>query len=134
MVQQLWKTTFLWRSRPRLLVSRYSLKHIFNIFIRFRRSHGEGVFGHRERSFSKTLSVVNIFKKAVFLLSWCGRVKTKLFENPDVTGSIYNPSEHTLISLGITLGHVVYLFSLNTARADTSHDSLGGRKTKIFRR
>ena len=51
------------------------------------RPHGDGVFCHRKRSFSKTLSRVDIFEKAVFLLS-CGRVKTELFENTDVTASI----------------------------------------------
>ena len=51
------------------------------------RPHGDGVFAHRKRSFSKTLSRVDIFEKTVFLLS-CGRVKTELFENADVTASI----------------------------------------------
>ena len=41
----------------------------------------------------------------------CGRVKTELFENVDVTVSICNPSERALGSLGITRGHFVYLFS-----------------------
>ena len=51
------------------------------------RPHGDGVFGHRKRSFSKALSRVDLFENAVFLLS-CGRVKTELFENADITASI----------------------------------------------
>ena len=43
-------------------------------------------------------------ENAVFMLS-CGRVKTKLFENADVTASIYDVSEHAHRSLGITQGH-----------------------------
>ena len=41
----------------------------------------------------------------------CGRVKTELFENADVTTSIYHQSELALGSLGITRGHVACLFS-----------------------
>ena len=41
----------------------------------------------------------------------CGRVKTELVENADVTASIYLQSEHALGSLGITRGHVACLFS-----------------------
>ena len=52
-----------------------------------RRPHGDGVFGHRKRSFSKTLSRVDLFENAVFMLSY-GRVKTELFENADVIASI----------------------------------------------
>ena len=72
--------------------------------------HGDGVFSHQKRSFLKTLSIVDLFEKAVFLFS-CGRVKTELFENADITVSIYNPSEHAFGSLGITRGHFVYVFS-----------------------
>ena len=50
------------------------------------------------------------FENAVFMLS-CGRVKTELFENADVTASIYDPSEPALGSLGITRGYFAYLFS-----------------------
>ena len=62
------------------------------------------------RSFSKTLSRVDLFENAVLLFSF-GRVKTELFENADVTASIYTPSEHAVGSLGITQGHFVYVFS-----------------------
>ena len=55
------------------------------------------------------------FENAVFQLS-CGRVKTKLFENADVTESIYRQSEHALGSLGITRGHVACLFSFIEVR------------------
>ena len=41
------------------------------------RPHGDGVFSHRKRSFSKTLSREDLFENAVFMLS-CGRVKTEL--------------------------------------------------------
>ena len=63
-----------------------------------------------KRSFSKTLSREDLLENPVFLFS-CGRKKTELFENADVTVSIYNPSEYALESLGITRGHFVYLFS-----------------------
>ena len=36
----------------------------------------------------------------------------ELFENADVTASIYNPSEHALGSLRIMRGHIVHLFSV----------------------
>ena len=39
--------------------------------------NGEGVFGHRKRSFSKKLCRVDLFENAVFLFSF-GRVKTEL--------------------------------------------------------
>ena len=42
---------------------------------------------------------MDLFENAVFLFS-CGRVKTELFENADVTASIYDVSEHALGSLG----------------------------------
>ena len=53
---------------------------------------------------------MDIHEHALFLFL-CGRVKTELSENADVTVSIYNPSEHALRSLGITRGYFVYLFS-----------------------
>ena len=79
------------------------------------RPHGDGVFGHRKRSFSKTLSRVDLFENTVFQLS-CGRMKTEPFENADVTASIYHPSEHAIGSLGITRGHVACLFSFIEVR------------------
>ena len=79
------------------------------------RPHGDGVFGHQKRSFSKTLSSVDLFENAVFMLS-CGRVKTELFENADVTASIYDVSEHAHGSLGITQGHFDCLFSFVKVR------------------
>ena len=79
------------------------------------RPHGDGVFSHRKRSFSKTLSRVDLFENAVFLFS-CGRVKTELFENADVKASIYDVSERALGSLGITRGHFAYLFSFIEVR------------------
>ena len=51
---------------------------------------------------------MDLFENAVFLFS-CGRVKTELFENADVTTSIYDVSEHALGSLGITRGHFACL-------------------------
>ena len=38
-------------------------------------------------------------------------MKTELFENADVTVSVYHPSKHALGSLGITRGHFDGLFS-----------------------
>ena len=66
-----------------------------------KRPHRDGVFGLRKRSFSKALSTVDLFENAVFMLS-CGRVKTELFEDADVTASIYDVSEHAQGFLGIT--------------------------------
>ena len=85
--------------------------------------HGDGVFGHRKRSFSKTLSRVDLFENAIFQLS-CGRVKTELFENADVTASIYHQSEHVLGSLGITRGHVACLFSFIEVRGRISSSNI----------
>ena len=60
---------------------------------------------------------MDLFENAVFMLS-CGRVKTELFENADVTVSIPDSviSEHALSSLGITRGHFACLFSLIEVR------------------
>ena len=58
---------------------------------------------------------MDLFENAVFLFS-CGRVKTELFENADVTTSIYDVSEHALGSLGITRGHFACLFSFIEVR------------------
>ena len=58
------------------------------------------------------LSRVDFFENAVFLLS-CGRVKTELLENADVTASIYDILQHAHRSLGITQGHFDCLFSLS---------------------
>ena len=43
----------------------------------------------------------------------CGRVKTELFENADVTASIYDVPEHAHGSLGITQGHLSVCFLLS---------------------
>ena len=75
-----------------------------------KRPHGDGVFGHQKRSFSKTLSRVDLIENAIFMLS-CGRVKTELLENADVTASIYDVLEHAHGSLGISQGHFDCLFS-----------------------
>ena len=47
------------------------------------RPHVNGVFGMRKRRFLKTLSRVEVFENAVFVLT-CGQVKTEVFENDDV--------------------------------------------------
>ena len=51
---------------------------------------------------------MDLFENAVFMLP-CGRVKLRgekeLFENADVTVSIYDVSEHAHGSLGIAQGH-----------------------------
>ena len=54
---------------------------------------------------------MDLFENAVFMLS-CGRVKTELFENADVTASIYDVSEHAHGSFGITQGHFDCLLSI----------------------
>ena len=46
----------------------------------------------------------------------CGRVKTELFENADVTTSIYYVSEHAHGSFGVTRGHFACLFSFVAVR------------------
>ena len=86
-----------------------------HLFYPCSRQHGDGVFSHRKRSFSNTLSRVDLFENAVFILS-CGRVKTELFENADVTVSIYDVSEHALGSLGIKRGHFACPFSFIEVR------------------
>ena len=58
---------------------------------------------------------MDLFENAVFILS-CGRVKTELIENADVTASIYDVSEHAHGSLGITQGHFDCLFSFIEVR------------------
>ena len=91
----------------------------FRIFLKTHLYHPFWVSVHTETAFSVTENEAFrkrppppewIFWKRRFMLS-CGRVKTELLENADVTVSIYNPSEHVLGSLGITQGHFVYLFS-----------------------
>ena len=83
--------------------------HLF-LSVLGQRPHGDGVFSHKKRIFSKTLPRVDLFETAVFMLS-IGRVKKEFFENADFTGSNYNPSEHALGSLGTTRGNFVYLLS-----------------------
>ena len=46
----------------------------------------------------------------------CGRMKTELFENANVTASIYDASEHAHGSLGIMQGHFDCLFSFIEVR------------------
>ena len=58
---------------------------------------------------------MDLFENAVFMLS-CGRVKTELFENADITASIYDVSEYAHGSLGITQGHFDCLFSFVKVR------------------
>ena len=87
-----------------------------------KRPHGDGVFGHQKRIFTKTLSRVDLFENAVFMLS-CGRVKTELFENADVTALTYEVSEHAHGSSGTTKGHFDCLFSfveVQTAKFECS--------------
>ena len=60
---------------------------------------------------------MDLLENAVFMLL-CGRVETELFENADVTASIYDISEHTLRSLGITRRLITLnAISLDHARA-----------------
>ena len=65
---------------------------------------------------------MDLFENAVFMLS-CGRVKTELFENADVTASIYDVSERAHGSLEITQGHfdcVVSFIEARTAKFECS--------------
>ena len=55
---------------------------------------------------------MDLFENAVFLFS-CGRVKTELFENADVTASIYDVSEHAHGSLGQQKGILIVCFLLS---------------------
>ena len=48
----------------------------------------------------------------------CGRVKTELFEDADVTASIYDVPEHAQGSLGTTQGHFDCLFSFVKVRTE----------------
>ena len=68
---------------------------------------------------------MDLFENAVFMLS-CGRVKTELFENADVTASIYDVSEHAHGSLGITQGHFDCLFSFVKVRTAEFECSIVG--------
>ena len=58
---------------------------------------------------------MDLVENAAFILS-CGRVKTELFENADVTASSYYISEHAHGSLGITRRHFACLFSFIEVR------------------
>ena len=63
------------------------------------------------------LSRVDLFENVISMLS-CGQVKTELFENADVTASIYDVREHVHGSLGISQGHFDCLFSFVKARTE----------------
>ena len=96
---------------------RFLEMHLFYQFsVSIHRPHGDGVLGHGKRSFSKTLTRVDLFKNAVFLFS-CGRVKMELFKKADVTASIYDASEHTHGSLEIAQGYFNCVFPLVEVRA-----------------
>ena len=74
---------------------------------------------------------MDLFENAVFMLS-CGRVKTELFENADVTASFYDVSEHAHGSLGITQGHFDCLFSFVKVRTAEFECSSVVVWTRIF--
>ena len=63
------------------------------------------------------MSRVDLSENAVFMLS-SGWAKTELFENADITASIYDVSEHAHGSLGITQGHFDRLFSFVEVRTE----------------
>ena len=46
--------------------------------------HVNGVFGNRNRSFSKTVSKTADFFNRVFFLEPCGQRKAEVFENDDI--------------------------------------------------
>ena len=58
---------------------------------------------------------MDLYENAVFMLSF-GKVKKELFENADVTASIYDVSEHAHGALGITQGHFDCLLSFIKVR------------------
>ena len=74
---------------------------------------------------------MDLFENAVFMLL-CGRVKTELFENADVTVSIYCISEHALGSLEITRGHFACLFSFIEVRIDISSNAHNFLKANVM--
>ena len=101
------------RSRPH--VSGYFGKRIF--FYSFWDSvHTSTAFLLTENeAFRKRFPEWIVLKMPFFMLL-CGRVKTELFENADVTASIHYVSEHAHGSLGITRGHLACLFSIMEVR------------------
>ena len=76
---------------------------------------------------------MDLFGNAVFMLS-CGRVKTELFENADVTASGVYVSEHAHGSLGITRGHFACLFSSIEAEHRSLHVAAFSRGREHFRK
>ena len=62
----------------------------------------------------------------------CGQLKTELFENADVTVSIYNVSDHAHRSLGIAQGHFDCLFSFVAVRTAKFECSSVFVRTGIF--
>ena len=74
---------------------------------------------------------MDLFENAVFMSS-CGWVKTELFENADVTASIYDVSELAHGSLGITQGHFDCLFSFVEVRTAKFECSCVFVWTRIF--
>ena len=74
---------------------------------------------------------MDLFENAVFKLS-CGRVKTELFENVDVTVSIYDVPEYAHGSSGITQGHFDCLFSFVKIRTEEFESSSVFVWTGIF--
>ena len=74
---------------------------------------------------------MDLFENAVLMLS-CGRVKTKLFENADVTASSYDVPEHAHGSSGITQGHFDCLFSFVKVRTEEFESSSVFVWTGIF--
>ena len=65
-------------------------------------------------------------------MSSCGRVKTELFENADVTAWIYHVSDNAHGSLGITGGHFACLFSFLKVRTEEFECSSVFVWTEIF--
>ena len=109
-LQKITESSFQVIQAPSTRIRIFLKTHLF-LSVLGSRPHGDGVFIHRKRSFSKTLSRVDLFENAFFMFLY-GRVKTELFENADVKASIYDVSEHALGSLEITRGHFSCLFSL----------------------
>ena len=74
---------------------------------------------------------MDLFENAVFMFS-CGRVKTQLFENADVTISIYDVPEDVHGSSGIMQGHFDCLCSFVKVRTEEFESSSDFVWTGIF--
>ena len=83
------------------------------------RLHVTGVFGHRKRRFSNTLSRVESFENGDSSYS-CGRVKTEVFKYDDVMSRIKARCS------------LFRKYDLKTLGVETDFFQCGGKKTSVF--